>query len=55
MEDYKEPTKKSEPRKEKSRLSFNFTSILSLIAFIGIGCISISLLLTLIFEHDSTL
>lgn len=37
------------------RNKLNFNAILSLIAFIGIGCIAISLLLTLILERDVTL
>lgn len=36
--------------KSKQKLSFN--QVLSFIAFIGIGCISIALVLTLIFENN---
>lgn len=37
----------------KSRINFNL--ILSFVAYIGIGCIAISLLLTLIFKGDINL
>ncbi len=36
--------------KKKEKLSFN--QILSFVAFIGIGCIAIALILTLIFENN---
>lgn len=48
---YKEPKK----IKQKQSKNFNFNLILSLVAFVGIGCIAISLLLTLVFERDSNL
>lgn len=44
-----QPPKKKAEKKEKK---FSFNSILSFTAFIGIGCIAISLLLTLVFEND---
>lgn len=44
---------KSKDNDKKNRFSFN--SILSFVAYIGIGCIAISLLLTLILERDVTL
>ena len=59
MEEYKEPISQSnndnKKNKPKGKFKINFNTILSLVAFIGIGCIAISLLLTLIFEQDSTL
>ena len=59
MDANKENSQKAEKDKAKAsnkrKNHFNFNSILSLVAFIGIGCIAISLLLTLIFERDSNL
>ncbi len=42
-------------QKPKSKTIFNFNTILAFTAFIGIGCIAISLILTLVFENDTTL
>lgn len=58
MEEFKEPvyqTDKDKKKLQKNKFKISFNNILSLIAFIGIGCIAISLLLTLIFERDSNL
>lgn len=49
----KENNKKA--KKDKKKVNFNFNSVLSFVAYIGIGCIAISLLLTLIFDGDITL
>ncbi len=49
----KENNKKT--KKDKKKVNFNFNSVLSFVAYIGIGCIAISLLLTLILERDVTL
>ncbi len=43
-------------KKDKNKSNhFTFNMILSLVAFVGIGCIAISLLLTLVFENNSSL
>ena len=57
MEENKDQIGKQENKniKKDGKVRFNFNSILSFVAFIGIGCIAISLLLTLIFEQDSKL
>lgn len=49
--------KKNDNEKRKIRMKtsgFSFSSFISLIAYIGIGCIAIALLFTLIFKNDST-
>ncbi len=42
-------------QENKNSKKINFNSVLSFIAFIGIGCIAIALILTLVFENDVTL
>lgn len=49
-----ENTKKKE-KKQTTRRGMGFNSILSLVAYIGIGCISVALILALIFEGNSKL
>ena len=49
--------KKNDNEKRKIRMKtsgFSFSSFISLIAYIGIGCIAIALLFTLIYKNDST-
>ena len=48
---------KNDNKKRKIRMKtsgFSFSSFISLVAYIGIGCIAIALLFTLIFKNDST-
>ena len=40
---------------KKNRKSLNFNQALAFVAYIGIGCIAIALLLTLIFKGDTKL
>lgn len=40
---------------KKNRKSLNFNQVLAFVAYIGIGCIAIALLLTLIFKGDTKL
>ncbi len=42
-------------KKEKSKLKINFSSLLALVSYIGIGCIALALLFTLIFKGDTKL
>lgn len=42
-------------QENKNSKKINFNSVFSFIAFIGIGCIAIALILTLVFENDVTL
>ena len=42
-------------QENKNSKKINFNSILSFIAYIGIGCIAVALILTLVFENDATL
>lgn len=42
-------------QENKNLKKINFNSILSFIAYIGIGCIAVALILTLVFENDATL
>lgn len=48
---YVEKEKKKNERAKKVKYGFN--TVLALVAYIGIGCIAISLLFTLIFKGDS--
>ena len=47
-------TKKKE-KKQSTKRNMGFNTILSLVAYVGIGCISIALVLALIFEGNSKL
>ncbi len=48
-----EQKQKNEKKIRIKTKSISFQSILSFIAYIGIGCIAIALLMTLIFKNDS--
>ena len=51
-----ENTRKKETKKHTTNhRNMGFNSVLSLVAFIGIGCISIALVLALIFEGNAKL
>ena len=50
---YVEKEKKKKDRTTK--IKFTFNTALSFIAYIGIGCIAVALLLTLIFKGDTNL
>lgn len=57
MENNNLSEKKNDNEKRKIRIKtsgFSFSSFISLVAYIGIGCIAIALLFTLIFKNDST-
>lgn len=45
--------KNFQDKSQNRKITFN--SVLSFIAFIGIGCIAVALILTLVFENDATL
>lgn len=45
----------SEYKLNNKKKTFNFNHILAFIAYVGIGCIAIALLLTLIFKGDTKL
>ena len=53
MEEKKSSTK--EYKLKSTKKNFNFNQVLAFVAYIGIGCIAVALLLTLIFKGDTKL
>lgn len=55
MEEQKSVDNKKKEKIQIKDKGINFTKILAFVAYIGIGCIAIALLLTLIFKGDTKL